>query len=180
MNNLSGSVFLSSARVDYTDQVMKLKELVKNTELQVKTVYTEQIENIEHAFLKNETVDVNNIDDTEIVQWNEICCKSIKISSSGRTRHLYPFILGDYKITERKSNTPIYNKQDLFLFKPARESSLHSYSWGVSRSPLARWGYIRSSLAGGCPDMGGRWKVYDGKMNRWAKDITLVVKCNRK
>ena len=165
---------------DDADDVSKLKQWLGENSKELTNYQSENIENIasiKHAFLTTETAE-----DSEIVDWNNICCKSIKISSSGRARHLYPSIMGDYRMVGKKSKTPIYiNTGDrIFLYKPERENRTLGYSWGVSHSPLARWGFIKSTLAGGCPDMGGGWRVYDRKMRRWAKDITMIVKCNWK
>jgi hypothetical protein len=49
------------------------------------------------------------------------CCGHIKISSSGRVREMYPFILGDYKQIESKSPQTIYvkpAKKPMFLTQP--------------------------------------------------------------
>ena len=162
-----------------------MKEWLGKNSKESTNFQSENIENISFikpSFIQTESIDNKTTKDSEIVDWNNICCKSIKISSSGRARHLYPSIMGDYRMVGKNKKTPIYIKTGdrIFLYKPERENRTLGYSWGVSHSPLARWGFIKSTLAGGCPDMGGGWRVYDRKMRRWAKDITMIVKCNWK
>ena len=174
------SVLIVLKYPDDEDDVSKLKLWLNENSNELTNFQSEHIEDI--ASIKHSFITTDVTQDTEIVDWNNICCKSIKISSSGRARHLYPSIMGDFKMVGRSSKTPIYIKpgERIFLYKPERENHTLGYSWGVSHSPLARWGFIKSTLAGGCPDMGGGWRVYDRKMRRWAKDITMVIKCNWK
>ena len=47
------------------------------------------------SFFKTETLDNKRMKDSEIVSWYNMCCKSIKLSSTGRARHLYPSKMGD-------------------------------------------------------------------------------------
>ena len=117
-------------------------------------------------------------EDAEIIEM--VCCKSIRISSRDRTKILYQFLLGEYKMVEREFMKPIYVKEGnrkLYLSQPVSQSRILGYSWGVSHTPEAKWGYVRSSKASACPDMAGQWKVYDKNMKRWSRDLTLSVTC---
>ena len=108
------------------------------------------------------------------------CCKSIRISSQGLAKTLYPFLPGEYKMVNTDSLNPIFVKKgrrQLFLSKPVSESNILGYSWGVSQAPEAKWGYVRSTKSSACPDMAGMWKVYDRISNRWTRDLTLTVTC---
>ena len=106
------------------------------------------------------------------------CCETIRISSEEKTKKLYPFILGDY---DRNSlNLTSFVKTDnpkLFLMQPETPGHTWAYTWGVSRSMEARWGYIRSSRAKPCPTWAGMWMVFDKNKNKFVVDRTLRVRC---
>jgi hypothetical protein len=111
------------------------------------------------------------------------CCGHIKISSSRKVREMYPFILGDYKQIESKSPQTIYvkpAKKPMFLTQPENTGLVWGYTWGVSLSAEAKWGYIRSGYTSLCPTMAGQWKVFDKDTKRWVVDMTLQVVCSDK
>ena len=111
------------------------------------------------------------------------CCDNIKISSKEKVMEMYPFLLGDYKQIESKSNRNLYSKsgkQQLYLSLPKSAGQVRGYTWGVSQSPEAKWGYIRSSKGSSCPTMAGQWKVFDRNTKKWVVDNTLQVVCTGK
>ena len=109
-----------------------------------------------------------------------ICCKIVTIVSQDKVAHVYPTILGDYRRTKIVSERPIYAKLGApirYLSQPQSDTHVLGYSWGVSQAPKAKWGYIRSSKAGPCPTLAGRWKVFDRHTKRWTEDSTLQIVC---
>ena len=92
-----------------------------------------------------------------------------------------------------------YQKSDrssLFVTKPAKDNSqvcrilfcflslkscvvncVQLYNWGVSRAPLARWGYLRSAYGGLCPAHSGDWRVYQPDSQLWLPDYSLTLTC---
>jgi hypothetical protein len=116
--------------------------------------------------------------DTEDVEI--LCCEIVKMISTGKVVKAYPSILGEYRKTNIPSNRPIYAKDSppiRYLSQPQSDKQVLGYSWGVSQTPEAKWGYIRSSKAGTCPTMAGKWKVFDKGSRRWLVDNTLKVVC---
>ena len=108
------------------------------------------------------------------------CCSSLKITSKGRTKLLYRFLLGEYRLVSGKNTKAMYKKRgqnQLYISRPKSHSARLLYSWGVSHTPEAKWGYIRSGKTAPCPDMAGEWMVYLRSSKRWTRDTTLSVKC---
>ena len=106
------------------------------------------------------------------------CCGHVTISSEGLAKSLYPHILGDYKHIGhntyiKPSNRPVYLNQPSYRGRSG-------YSWGVSQSQLARWGYIRSGYTSPCPTRAGVWKVFNRYTKTWVLDNTLQVLCSGK
>jgi hypothetical protein len=177
-------------KIDYED-VQKFLEIIKEkvAENNAERYKNEEIDeswvtnqNILHTVIGKPEDNQRKIhtleQDVEIIQM--ICCKSITISSQGRTKTLYPFLPGEYKMMSTDSLNPIFVKKGsrkLFLSKPVSESNIVGYSWGVSQAPEAKWGYVRSTKSSACPDMAGMWKVYDRISNMWTRDLTLTVTC---
>ena len=140
---------------------------------------------------ENETKDegADNEDDIDLPshKWKWIsknkdveiaCCEIISISSQGKTKEMYPFILGEYK--QNKENLNSFVKIELpklFLMQPETISNTWAYTWGVSRSTDVRWGYIRSARAKPCPTWAGSWMVYDRNLRAFVVDKTLQVAC---
>ena len=144
---------------------------------------------LEHALVELESTKVNaeaigeitNVD----MNWEEkekeedfetICCAHIKISSTGKVQAMYPFILGDYMYI----NSSTYIKQVgklLYLTKPEPTALIWGYTWGVSLSAKAKWGYIRSGYNAPCPTIAGMWTVFDKITRRWVVDTTLHLEC---
>ena len=124
------------------------------------------------------------------VPWIEIedeiettCCGQLIISSYGEVREMYPFILGIYKQRETQHPANLFLKTGtpaMFLIQPETTNLVWGYTWGVSRSPEAKWGYIRSASNAVCPTMAGKWKVFDKNSQRWVMDQTLKVECSGK
>jgi len=109
-----------------------------------------------------------------------ICCKIVSIVSQDKVAQVYPTILGDYRRTKIVSERPIYAKLGApirYLSQPQSDTHVLGYSWGVSQTPKAKWGYIRSSKAGPCPTLAGKWKVFDRDTKRWIEDSTLQIVC---
>ena len=92
---------------------------------------------------------------------------------------MYPHILGDYKHVDSSTYTKP-GATPLYLTKPEAKGLVWGYTWGVSQSAEAKWGYIRSRYTSPCPTMGGQWKVFDRDTKRWAVDTTLKVVCSGK
>ena len=115
-----------------------------------------------------ETVPSTKEDTYDPMSWIEeeedsesICCDHIRISSEGKVRAMYPHILGDYQYYD-----PLYyikpgSTKPLYLTQPKATGHVWGYTWGVTLSLEARWGYIRSGYSAPCPTMAGQWKVYD-------------------
>ena len=100
--------------------------------------------------------------------------------STAKVANAYPSFLGKYRKTNIPFNRPIYAKDSLpvrYLSQPQSDKQVLGYSWGVSQTPEAKWGYIRSSKASTCPTMAGKWKVFDKRSRRWLVDNTLKVVC---
>ena len=182
-------VTMATERMDSSEdidlaEVQKVLEILKAENKEEKTV-REKVDETWNEFAgeptyRNELPD--NIyeieEDAETIEID--CCKSIRISSTASTKLFYPFLLGEYKMEKRESKKPIYVKagqRTLYLSQPVSHSRVLGYSWGVSQTPEAKWGYVRSNKASACPAMEGQWMVYDRKINKWTKDITLSVKC---
>ena len=109
------------------------------------------------------------------------CCGRIQISSYGLVEEMYPFILGNYEQIETNHQQITFVKTGppkMFLIQPETTEHVWGYTWGVSRSAKAKWGYIKSSSISPCPTMAGRWKVYDQNIKRWVMDKTLLVECS--
>jgi len=109
-----------------------------------------------------------------------ICCKVVRVQSTAKVAQVYPSILGEYRKTKMPSDRPIYAKLGSpmrYLSQPQSDKHVLGYSWGVSQTPQAKWGYIRSSKAGPCPTMAGKWKVFDKETKRWLVDKTLKIVC---
>ena len=122
--------------------------------------------------------------------WTEVeddvettCCGQVIISSYAEVREMYPFILGIYKQRETQHPVNLFMKSgtsEIFLIQPETTNLVWGYTWGVSRSPEAKWGYIRSTSSAACPTMAGKWKVFDNSRKRWVMDQTLRVECSGK
>ena len=121
-----------------------------------------------------------------------VCCDQIQVRSEGLLASLFPGIPGNYSKLVESSSSPVWKHQSapLYISKPhakkkVRQSAwlpglkyfCQSYSWGVTKVPEARWGYLRSHFGGVCPTLGGRWTVYDQNIKRWRIDKTLVIFC---
>ena len=115
--------------------------------------------------------------------FDSACCGQIQISSQGIVEEIYPFILGNYRQIETKYNRNTFVKKGLpkmFLIQPATTPYVWGHTWGVSRSADGKWGYIRSSGFSPCPDMAGKWKVFDKNTKSWVIDRTLLMECSGK
>merc|ERR1712150_263730 len=112
----------------------------------------------------------------------DICCDRIRIFSTGAASRYYPFLMGNYDKVMLQFEGKMflaYQKSDrssLFVTKPTTDE-FQFYNWGVSRSPLARWGYLRSSYGGRCPTRSGEWKVYQAERQTWRPDYSLTLSC---
>ena len=158
----------------------------------------------EESWLELEPVEITTKSDVEIVglgsDWEDslvekievVCCEEIQLSSQGLLATLFPGILGNYSKLVESSARPVWKHQSapLYISKPhakkkVRQSAwlpglryfCQNYSWGVTKVPEARWGYVRSRFGGVCPTLGGRWTVYDQNIKRWRIYKTLVIIC---
>ena len=159
----------------YYESLKQILEIVKYKDTSKNDIGKE---NVEPWMIGKEVKAVFLEEDAEIIQIS--CCKSLKISSRGKTKKLYAFLLGEYNLVAGTHTKPIYKKtglMHLYLFQPVPSRAGVVYSWGVSHTPEARWGYVRSGRAAACPGMAGQWKVYDENSKRWTRDMTLFVKC---
>ena len=155
-----------------TDEILKdqriLRKLSKNEN------NDEDVENGgESILLTHNWKWINQGKDVELV-----CCEILSIISQGKTKEMYPFILGEYK--QNKENLNSFVKIELpklFLMQPETISNTWAYTWGVSRSTDVRWGYIRSARAKPCPTWAGSWMVYDRNLRAFVVDKTLQVAC---
>merc|ERR1712142_210416 len=91
------------------------------------------------------------------------CCDVIKVYGGQKFKKMYPTIAGVYRKTKIPSFRPTYVKitpPTVYISQPEvqKNSPVLGYSWGLSKSPQAKWGYIRSTRTGACPTMAGRWK----------------------
>ena len=69
-------------------------------------------------------------------------------------------------------------KPKLFLMQPEAPGITWAYSWGVTKSMEARWGYIRRAKAKPCPTWAGGWMVFDKNARTFVVDETLQVECS--
>ena len=118
--------------------------------------------------------------DTATKEVDVTCCRIVNIISRGLVSQVYPTIMGEYRRTKMPSDRPIYAKMGSpmrYLSQPQSDQQVLGYSWGVSQTPKAKWGYIRSSKAGPCPTLAGKWKVFDKNSKRWLEDTTLQIVC---
>ena len=107
------------------------------------------------------------------------CCERIKISSQGKTKEMYPFVLGDYKQYKQNINSFIkIGQPEMFLIQPETTGYTWAYTWGVSSSMKAKWGYVRSVRAQPCPTWAGGWMMYDKNTKTFVVDETLKVECS--
>ena len=150
------------------DSVIKTANEVGNYE-------TENIQIKREVEMKNGTVG----DTKELVE-DSLCCPRIRISSSGRALHLYPSLMGEYKLVKEMSELLLYKKtgQDMFLYKPSSDTPGKKYSWSVSHSHKLSWGYLEGRWDGTCPNMVDTWRVFDYNIQQWARDITMRVICS--
>ena len=143
-----------------------------------------QKKNIEQATGEDFSSDLPDYDDDDeppVVEEGGVdgdCCGHVTISSEGLAQSLYPYILGDYKHIGhntyiKPSTRPVYLNQPPY-------SGRSGYSWGVSQSQGARWGYIRSGYTSPCPTRAGVWKVFNRYTKTWVLDNTLQVLCSGK
>ena len=108
------------------------------------------------------------------------CCNKMRISSEGRVREMYPHVLGEYQRMENQSGRTSYSKAgslEMFLTQPETAELGKWYAWGVTGSPGATWGYLRSTRLPLCPARAGPWKMFDRNTKRWVLDHTLQVVC---
>ena len=117
---------------------------------------------------------INQGKDVELV-----CCEILSIISQGKTKEMYPFILGDYKqIKENPKGFLKIGQPKMFLMQPETPGYTWAYTWGVTRSLEARWGYIRSARAKPSPTWAGGWMVFDKNTRTFVVDETLQVECS--
>ena len=119
-------------------------------------------------------------EDVERVKIN--CCDVIKVSGGQKLKEMYPAITGVYRKTTIPSFRPTYIKitpPTVYISQPEvqKNSPVVGYSWGLSKAPQAKWGYIRSTKTGACPTMAGRWKIYNKISRRWEEDKRLRLRC---
>ena len=108
------------------------------------------------------------------------CCNKMRISSEGRVREMYPHVLGEYIMMKNTSGRTSYSKAgslEMFLTQPETAELGKWYAWGVTGSPGATWGYLRSTRLPLCPARAGPWKMFDRNTKRWVLDHTLQVVC---
>ena len=109
------------------------------------------------------------------------CCSKIRISSHGKVKEMYPFVLGIYEKMDTKDSQNIFVKSDLpeemFLIQPKTTEWVWGHTWVVSQSDEATRGYIRSTGYLAFPNMAGRWMVYYKNMKTWDSDYTLRAFC---
>ena len=67
---------------------------------------------------------------------------------------------------------------EMFLIQPETTGYTWAYTWGVSSSMEAKWGYIRSTRAKPCPTWTGMWMVFDKNSKTFVVDDTLQVECD--
>ena len=140
-----------------------------------------QKKTIEQATLEDFSCDLPDCVELPVVVEggvDEDCCGHVTISSEGVAQSLYPHILGDYKHIGhntyiKPSTRPVYLNQP-------EHSGRSGYSWGVSHSQGARWGYIRSAYTSPCPTRAGVWKVFNRYTKIWVLDSSLQVLCSGK
>ena len=110
------------------------------------------------------------------------CCDVVEVYGGQKLKKMYPTIIGVYRKTKIPSFRPTYVKitpPTVYISQPEvhKNSPVLGYSWGLSKSPQAKWGYIRSTRTGACPTMAGRWKIYNKISQRWEEDDRLRVRC---
>ena len=164
---------VQSNKIDIVDvlKILRNKQIQGTKEQTTKTV--EFFNDIFHPVTEN--IDSDKVD--------TVCCEFVSITSSDTLANLYPNILGEYRKTYQGTFQPIYAKYSntvQYLSQPKSDSDVLDYSWGVSPTPEAKWGYISSSKSAPCPTMAGQWKVFHKDTKRWVVDKTIKVICTEK
>ena len=109
----------------------------------------------------------------------ELCCKTLNLTSTGETLNLYSFVLGVYHLTE--DDRTVYKKegQNRFISRPPglTRKGVNTFSWGLNSNPDGKWGWIKAFGDGKCPHLIGHWKAYDRKKKTWVADEALTFQC---